>query len=58
MVVAHGQTGLRSHPSKQELADALGTEDPFLAAEFVLKNGKIVTPSKGGDLKNASSFEK
>lgn len=40
-VVAHGQTGLRSKPSKQELADHLGSEDPFKAAEFILLKGKL-----------------
>lgn len=40
-VLANGQTGLRHKPSKQELADHLGSEDPFKAAEFVLNNGKL-----------------
>ncbi len=58
MVLPHGQTGIRSRPSKQEMADALGSEDSFQAAEFVLRHGKLVTPTKNGDMKNASSFEK
>lgn len=40
-VMTHGQTGLRSKPSKQELADNLGSEDPFHAAAFVLSHGKL-----------------
>lgn len=40
-VIPHGQTGLRTKPSKQELADNLGSDDPFKAAEFVLLNGKL-----------------
>lgn len=40
-VIGHGQTGLRTKPSKQELADNLGSEDPFKAAEFVLLKGKL-----------------
>ena len=40
-VIPHGQTGLRTKPSKQELVDNLGSEDPFKAAEFVLRNGKL-----------------
>lgn len=40
-VLAHGQTGLRSKPSKQELADHLGSEDAFQAAAFVLSHGKL-----------------
>lgn len=58
LVLPHGQTGIRSHPSKQELAEALGSEDAFEAARFVLQHGRVVTPSKNGDLKNASSYEK
>lgn len=40
-VLQRGQTGLRAKPSKQELADNLGSDDPFKAAEFVLLNGKL-----------------
>jgi ribosome maturation protein Sdo1 len=40
-VISHGQTGLRTKPSKQELSDNLGSEDPFKAAEFVLLHGKL-----------------
>lgn len=58
MVLPHGQTGLRGHPSKQELAEAFGTEDAFQAAEFILRNGRMVAPSKNGDMKNASSYMK
>jgi hypothetical protein len=58
MVLPHGQTGIRTHPSKQEMADALGSEDAFEAAEFVLKQGKLVTPTRSGDMKGASSDAK
>lgn len=50
-LINHGQTGLRGKPSKQELADNLGSEDPFLAAEFVLKHGKLCKP---GDMKTSN----
>lgn len=47
-VIPHGQTGLRSTPSKQELAEHFNTEDPFKAAEFILSNGKLC---KQGEMK-------
>ena len=40
-VMTHGHSGLRSKPSKQELSDHLGSEDPFQAALFVLSHGKL-----------------
>lgn len=40
-VLPHGQTGIRHKPSKQELADHCGSEDPFKAAEFILRHGKL-----------------
>lgn len=40
-VLTHGQTGFRSNPSKQQLFDYLGSEDPFEAATFVLNHGKL-----------------
>lgn len=45
-LINHGQTGLRCKPSKQELADHLGTDDSFLAAEFILKHGKLCKVSE------------
>lgn len=50
-VINHGQTGLRCKPSKQELFDNLGSEDSFMAAEFVLKHGKLC---KSGDIKTSN----
>ena len=50
-VINHGQNGLRSKPSKQELADNLGSEDSFVAAEFILKHGKLCKP---GDMKTSN----
>lgn len=40
-VIPHGQTGIRTKPSKQELADNFGTEDSFKAAEFILRHGTL-----------------
>lgn len=53
-VITHGQTGLRSKPSKQELADNLGSEDPFEAAVFVLNHGKLC---KQSDLKISNKMD-
>lgn len=50
-LINHGQTGLRCKPSKQELADNLGSDDPFLAAEFILRHGKLC---KVSDMKTSS----
>ena len=41
----HGQTGVRFKPSKQELVDHFGSDDPFKAAEFILMHGKLCKPS-------------
>lgn len=56
-VISHGQTGLRTKPSKQELADNLGSEDSFIAAEFILLHGKLC---KSSDIKtyNKDFFSK
>ena len=56
-VMPHGQTGLRSKPSKQELADNLGSDDPFKAAEFVLLHGKLCKLS-GMKTSNKDFFSK
>ena len=52
-VISHGQTGLRTKPSKQELVDNLGSEDAFKAAEFVLHNGKLC---KLSDMKTSNNL--
>jgi len=41
MACQHGQTGMKTCPSKQELAEFFNTEDSFAAAEFILQNGKV-----------------
>lgn len=45
-VIQHGQTGLRSKPSKQELSEHFNTEDSFKAAEFILAHGKLCKQSE------------
>lgn len=58
MVLPHGQTGLRMRPSRQELSDTFNSEDEFVAAEFILRNGRLITPSnmkERGDLRRSST---
>ena len=49
MACQHGQTGLKTRPSKQELAEFFNTEDAYTAAEFILQNGKAA--NVGADMK-------
>jgi ribosome maturation protein Sdo1 len=48
----HGQTGMKMRPSRQELAEFFGTEDAFTAAEFILRNGKLINAPSGGSIRS------